>query len=331
MHVGILGAGAIGCALGARLAHGGARVTLVGRAHMAERLAQGVTLSRWGDRSIHVPADRLAFEVDPEALAGCGEILVCVKSRDTARAAAQLAAVLAPSIPVASLQNGTDNPDVLSRALPGRPIWPGMVPFNIVYDDTGRFHQGTSGPVVLPPSAAALVEALVAGGCEARCHPDVPGVLWGKLLLNLDSAVNALSGLPLEEQLRDRRTRKMLASVIREGKRVLSAAGVRARGVGRIRPGLAPWVLGLPDRVFFRAAAAMIAIDPEARSSMADDLDRGRSTEVDALNGKIVALAQRAGTQAPLNAALVARIHQAEAEGGSPRLSVEALARVLGA
>lgn len=329
MHVGILGAGAVGCTLGARLAHGGAQVVLVGRPSMAARVEQGITLSRWGDPVISVPRDRFRFETEVAALRGCDTVLLCVKSRDTPEAARQLAAEIQPGTVVASLQNGTDNPRVLGEALPGCRIWPGMVPFNIVYDDEGRFHQGTSGPVVLPRGAEALVAGLRAGGAEARTHRDVPGVLWGKLLLNLNNAVNALSGLPLRQQLSDRRYRLQLANVMQEGRRVLRAAGVRARGVGRIRPGLAPLALRLPDRVFFRVAATMIAIDPQARSSMADDLDRGRPTEVDALNGTIVHLAQRAGVPAPLNATLVRLIHQAEAEHGCPNLSAEALQRAL--
>ncbi|HHO54587.1 MAG TPA: 2-dehydropantoate 2-reductase [Deltaproteobacteria bacterium] len=329
MQIGVLGAGAVGCTLGGRLAHGGSEVVLVGRPSMAARLTAGLTLSRWGEPAIEVPRTALRFETEAGALSGCDIVLVCVKSRDTLEAGRQLEGVVRPGTVVASLQNGTDNAPILARALPGCRIWPGMVSFNIVCDDEGRFHQGTSGPVVLPADASALVEALRAGGCEARTHRDVPGVLWGKLLLNLNNAVNALSGLPLREQLSERRYRHQLAKVIEEGRRVLRAAHVRARGVGRLRPGLAPWVLRLPDLLFFRVAAAMIAIDPRARSSMADDLDRGRPTEVDSLNGTIVHLAQRAGVPAPLNATLVRLIHQAEEDQGSPRLSAEELERAL--
>ena len=304
----MLGAGAVGTAVGGRLALGGAEVVLVGRPWLRERLADGLRLSRWGEPEVRVPAARLRVETDREALAEVDLVLVTTKSRDTRAAAEGLPGVT----PVVSLQNGVRNVDLLRAALPGRAVWPGMVPFNVVWTADGRVHQGTSGPIVVAPEARALVDAIRAGGGDALAHPDVRAVQWGKLLLNLNNAVNALSGLPLRAQLSDRRWRSVLADVIDEGRAVVRAAGVRARGVGLLRPGLAPTVLRLPDVLFFRVAGAMVRIDPQARSSMADDLDRGRPTEVDELNGEITRLGP-----APLNARLVALVRQAEA--GGPR------------
>jgi 2-dehydropantoate 2-reductase len=247
-------------------------------------------------------------------------VIVTTKSRDTAAAALSIPA----GVPVvASLQNGVRNGAAIRAALPGRTVWPGMVPFNVVWTDDGRLHQGTSGPVVLPPEAEAVVAALRAGGCDARTHVDVAAVQWGKLLLNLNNAVNALAGVPLREQLSDRGWRLLLADVIDEGRRVLRAAGVRAQGVGLLRPGLAPTALRLPDLLFFRVAGAMIRIDPEARSSTQDDLARGRPTEVDELNGEIARLGE-----APLNAGLVRLVRAAEGHG-SPRMSAAALRAAL--
>ncbi len=309
MKIGVLGAGAIGCAVGGRMALGGADVVLVGRGPIGERVAAGLRLSRWGEAPVAVPPERAAFTTDPGRLEGCDAVLVATKSSGTADAGRTLREVLRPGVPVGSLQNGVQNAGILSNALPGHPIWPGMVPFNIVWTDDGRLHQGTSGPVVLPTDAAPLVALIRAGGGDAVTHPDVPAVQWGKLLLNLNNAVNALSGLPLRQMLSDRGYRTILADVIDEGLAALASATIRVRGVGKIRPGLAPYALRLPDWLFFRAASAMIRIDPEARSSMADDLARGRPTEVDELNGEIVKIA---GPRAPLNAGLVRLIHERE-------------------
>lgn len=319
MKVGILGAGAIGCTIGSRIALGARElhdpavsVTLVGRPWAIERMRVGVTLSRFGEGERAVPPSLLTASTSIEALSGCDVVFVATKSKDTREAARELRGALSPKTIVGSLQNGVRSAEILAEELPGREIWPAMVPFNVVWIEETRLHQGTSGPVVLPEQASRVVRLLQAGGAHAVTHSDVRGVQWGKLLLNLNNAINALSGLPLKEMLSNRDYRLILADVIDEGRGVLRAAGIRARGTGRIRPGLVPLALRLPDWLFFRAASAMIQIDPLARSSMADDLARGRPTEVDDLNGEIVALAARLGAQAPLNAALVRLVHEAE-------------------
>src|SRR5688572_21865874 len=144
MKVGILGAGAIGCAVGGRLALGGAEVVLVGRAAVGERVRAGLTLSRWGEPAVDVPAGRLGFATEAEAVHGCDVVLVTTKSRDT-RAAARSLGGLPAGVPVGSLQNGVHNPEVLAEELPGRTVWPGVVSFNVVWADDGRrLHQGTS-------------------------------------------------------------------------------------------------------------------------------------------------------------------------------------------
>jgi 2-dehydropantoate 2-reductase len=317
VKVGILGAGAIGCAVGGRLARGGASVVLVGRPWVAERLRAGIVLSRWGEEPVPWPAS-VEVSADVGALADCEVVFVATKSKDTRAAARQLLPVLREGAVVGSLQNGVRNPVVLAEELRGRTIWPAMVPFNVIWTDDGRLHQGTSGPVVLPVGAQRVVERLRQGGAEAVVSRDVLAVQWGKLLLNLNNAVNALSGLPLKEMLSDRGYRRVLSAVIGEGLGALRAAKIRVRGVGRLQPALAPLVLGLPDWLFFRAASAMIRIDPLARTSMAEDLVRGRLTEVDELNGEIVSVAAGVGRAVPLNQALVRLIHEAEASGPRP-------------
>jgi 2-dehydropantoate 2-reductase len=317
VNVGVVGAGAIGTAIGARLALGGARVVLVGRPWLADRVRAGLALTRWGESAVPFPAHRVELATDVAAVAGCDVVFVATKSRDTRSAAASLREVLPAGTPVGSLQNGVHNADVLAGELPGRPIWPGMVTFNVVWAER-RLHQGTSGPVVLPKDAAAVVALMNAGGCPARTHRDVRAVQWGKLLINLNNAVNALSGLPLRQMLLDRGYRRILADVVDEGRAVLRAAGIRARGVGRVQPALIPLALRLPDALFARAASAMVQVDPEARASMAEDLARGAPTEVDELNGEIVTRATAAGRAAPLNAGLVRLVHRAESEGLRP-------------
>lgn len=313
LSVGVVGAGAIGTYVGGRLALGGADVVLVGRDWLAERV-RGLVLSRWGAGAVPLPAQRIRVATDVAAVTGCDVVLVATKSRDT-RAAGESLAALPAWTPVGSLQNGLRNADVLRETLPGREVWPGMVSFNVVWADGGaRLHQGTSGPVVLPPGAAPVVAALRAGGIEAHTDTDLPGVQRMKLLLNLNNAVNALSGLPLRAMLSNQAFRRATALVVDEGRAVLRLAGMPPAGRGPVRPWLVAPVLRLPDALFFRVAQRMIRVDPQARSSMADDLDAGRPTEVDELNGEIVRLAGAHGGAAPKNALLVRLVRESERE-----------------
>jgi 2-dehydropantoate 2-reductase len=138
-------------------------------------------------------------------------------------------------------------------------------------------------------------------------------VQWGKLLLNLNNPVNALSGLPLRAQLLDRDCRRVLAALQQEALGLLQLAGVRPAQLTPLPPQRLPTVLRLPNWLFTRVAARMLRIDAQARSSMADDLARGRGTEIDALCGEVVRLAHQLGREAPLNqaiSALVKACHQ---------------------
>ena len=124
-------------------------------------------------------------------------------------------------------------------------------------------------------------------------------VLWGKLLMNLNNALVALSGLPLASELADRRWRLILAGQIDEALRAMKASGIEPARIAGLRPALLPKVLRLPDWLFRLLARRMLAIDPEARSSMWDDLQRGRPTEIGELQGAVLGLAERTGTPAP--------------------------------
>src|SRR6185369_10175275 len=137
-------------------------------------------------------------------------------------------------------------------------------------------------------------------------------VQWAKLVLNLNNAVNALSNLPLQAQLSERAFRRCTAHAQREALALLAAAGISVARLTPLPPTWIPSVLRLPDAVFTRLAGRMLAIDPQARSSMWEDLEAGRTTEVDYLNGEIVALATRLGRTAPVNARLVALVREAE-------------------
>jgi 2-dehydropantoate 2-reductase len=324
MRIAVMGAGSIGCHLGGHLApQADVEVTLIGRpAAMALVGEKGLVLTSGRREPLRVSPDELTVATEAAAAASADVVLVTVKSDGTRAAARELAPHLAPGTVVVSFQNGLHNAEALREELPQQTVLTGMVPYNVLQTVPGTFHQGTGGALMLDDDAsgAPLVAALAASGLRVQARADMREVQYAKLLMNLNNAVNALSGVPLRAQLGDRSYRTCLALCQREALATYRAAGVRPAQLGAVRPVLMPRLLRLPDAVFTRAAKAMLAIDATARSSMWEDLQRGRLTEVDALQGEIVALAQQHGLDAPVNARLAALVHEAEqAPTGSAR------------
>jgi 2-dehydropantoate 2-reductase len=314
-RIAIYGAGMVGNYLGGRL-HAHAQVRLIARPRMAASLKQhGLTVSDLHGRRRHAPAASLDIATQPRGAQDADAVLVTVKSAATMDVAHALADVLAPGTLVISFQNGVRNTADLRAALPDCHVLTGMIPFNITQPEPAHFHQGSSGVLMVERSAAlssSLLSAFAACGLALQQRDDMQAVLWAKLLLNLNNPLNALSGLPLREQLAQHSWRQCLAALQREGLHVLGAAGIRPAQLTALPAHWLPKVLSLPDALFLRVASRMLAIDPLARSSMWDDLQAGRRTEVDYINGEIVALAKSKGVRAPLNARVVALIREAE-------------------
>jgi 2-dehydropantoate 2-reductase len=249
---------------------------------------------------------------------------VTVKSADTAGMADVIAQYAPADAVVVSLQNGIGNVAVLRERLPGRRVLAGMVPFNVVSAGAGRFHRSTSGDIVIERDEAGTAAQLSVPGLTMRSTENIAGVQWGKLLLNLNNALNALGDLPLRRQLARRPWRILFADQMAEGLAAIRAEGIKPVSSTPIPASWTPPLLRLPDAIFEALLGRTMKIDPEARSSMWEDLQRGRATEIDYLQGVITEIADRRGLQVPLSRRIVALIRRAEAAGkGSPRLTPE--------
>lgn len=322
----ISGAGSIGCYVGGCLALAGRNVTLLARPRIAEAIrAQGLRVSDLDGRDRAVSSDMIAVTTDPAVLAGADIVLVTVKGGDTEAMAELIAAHAPESTVVVSLQNGVDNPARLRVVVGKRRVVAGMVPFNVTQSAEGilplRVHRASEGTVLIDAGDERLCRLLDVEGLGVAAHPDMPGVQWGKLLMNLNNALVALSGLPLKAQLADIGWRRILAGQIAEALAAMKANGINPAKVTAVPPSLLPLVLRLPDWLFLRLARRMLAIDPMARSSMWEDLERRRPTEIGDLQGVILALAEKAGLTAPVTKRIAALVRDAEAAGkGSPGL-----------
>jgi 2-dehydropantoate 2-reductase len=321
----VAGAGSIGCFVGGLTAAAGRRVSLLARPRVISEIEKfGLTLTSLEGSSWHVASQQLNLSDDPKILSEAGAVLVAVKSADTAEVADGIARYAPSDAVIVSLQNGIANVPVLRGRLPGRMVLAAMVPFNVIAAGEGRFHRATSGDIVIERDVADTAAQLSVPGLAMRPTSDIAGVQWGKLLVNLNNAINALSGLPLREQLARRDWRRLFADQIAEGLTAVRAEGIHPVSSTPLPLSWTPRLLRLPDALFAIALAPAMKIDPQARSSMWEDLERRRRTEIDYLQGVVTGIADRRGLSVPLSRRIVALIREAEAAcQGSPRLTVE--------
>ena len=314
-RVTVVGAGSIGVFVGGKLAAAGAQVSFVGRPRVLDEIgAHGLRLTDFdgGDERVSVTGFRT--ETEPASAATADLVLVTVKSAQTAEAAAQLCDRVRPDAVVISLQNGIGNDAVIREVLPRPVVSAGMVMFNVVHRGDGQFHRGTDGVVAVAddPALARFAPLFGRAGLPLDRHADLRPVQWAKLLLNLNNPINALSGLPLREELATRAYRRCLALAQAEALGVMRRAGIRPARLTALPPRLMVRLLPVPDALFGRVAGQVLAVDPMARSSMADDLALGRRTEIDWLCGEIVSLGRKIGVATPVNARLTELIRAAE-------------------
>jgi len=323
--IGVAGAGSIGCFVGGMVAAAGRRVALLARPRVIEEIeGNGLRLTSFEGLERSIASNRLTLSDDPSIFGDAGVVLVTVKSADTPDIADIIARHAAADAVIVSLQNGVGNLSLLRQRLPGRRVLGGMVPFNVIALGEGRFHRATSGDIVVEQDDAGTADKLSVPGLKMRPTRDIAGVQWGKLLVNLNNALNALAGLPLRQQLAQRAWRTLFADQIAEGLAAIRAEGIRPISSTPVPVSWTPHLLRLPDALFNMILGRTMKIDPEARSSMWEDLQRGRRTEIDYLQGVITAIADRRGLEVPLSRRIVALIKSAEAAGkGSPRLTPE--------
>jgi 2-dehydropantoate 2-reductase len=285
VKIAVMGAGAVGCYYGGMLARAGHAVTLIGRAQHVDAIrAAGLRLETQAfDARIAVAAS-----TDAAAAADAQVVLCCVKSTGTELAAAQLAPHLAKGAIVLSLQNGVDNATRLAAALKQRVI------ATVVYVGTemagpGHVRHHGRGELVLgaAPESEALAQQLSAAGIPASVSSDVAGELWAKLILNCAyNAISAITQLPYG-------VLKPLAGIDDVMRDVVAECNAVARASGVVVPGDA-----------WEAVERIARTVPRQYSSTAQDLARGKPSEIDHLNGFVAREGERLGVATPVNRAL---------------------------
>ncbi|HEY7005038.1 MAG TPA: 2-dehydropantoate 2-reductase [Sphingomicrobium sp.] len=329
--VAILGAGSVGCFIGGAWLASGVPVTFIGRPRLSKDTDEhGLTLSDYSGWQLRLGPGEVDYRCGPEGLEDAEIIVLTVKSGDTSGAADDIAMQATQGATVISFQNGVSNVEILEQNLGGRfEVARGMVPYNVAYLGEGRFHKGVAGDLYVEQRASMrrLADAIGSGPGKLKLSDDMLGLAWGKLLINLNNAVNALSGHTLQDELKHRDYRRVFGASMREGLELLKRADIKPATVGPISPAALPRIVDSPDWIFKNFFLSRWHIDAKARSSMADDLAAGRKTEVEYLNGELVRLADRLQRSAPVNRAIVELVH--EAERGAKPLAPAALRKAV--
>ena len=212
MKITVAGAGSIGCYCGALLADAGHQVALLGRSRVLDPIrAHGLTVTDFAGMRRHLSAEALTLSEDPASLTGAEVVIVTVKTGATADIADLIIRNAPRGTPVLSFQNGIESARVLRMALPDHDVRAGMVPFNVVPVDPATYHRATSGEIAIQSGPGDLGLHLTSDTLPITESDDIAAVQWGKLLINLTNALNALSGLTIREQLLHRPWRRLMA------------------------------------------------------------------------------------------------------------------------
>lgn len=200
MKIVIMGAGAIGGFFAGLWSDAGLDVTLLGRARQIEDYADGLRVADSDGWQAH---GHPTFTADPHVLSTADLIVLTVKCTATLDAAEQIAAAAPPGAVVLSLQNGVNNAATLAHALPDQTVLPGMVRFNVVSEGPANWRKSSDGHVIAQRHQIldTIAQATADGPAHLEQVADMEPIAWGKLLLNLNNAINALSGLPLRDEL----------------------------------------------------------------------------------------------------------------------------------
>ncbi|MEO3356928.1 2-dehydropantoate 2-reductase [Acinetobacter haemolyticus] len=317
MKICIYGAGSIGCYLGGRLVATDYDIDFIVRPKVQQELqTYGLIVSDYTGFKQTISVNQLQMSIDPNVAAHADIVFVCVKSTSTEQVALELKDILKKKTIIISFQNGLSNVGILKRILTDHTILEGMVPFNVAALGNGRFHQGTDGALYVKSheQLVELVRAFKKSKLEIQLEQDMQAVQWAKLLLNLNNSINALSQLPLKQELSIREYRQCLALAQLETLNLLKIAKIKPAKLTSIPAQFIPKILKLPNPIFKIISKKMLAIDPLARSSMADDLMAGRKTEIDWINGEVVNLASQLNLTSPINQKLIELVKQAESE-----------------
>lgn len=299
--VAVVGAGAVGGYFGGMMARAGVPVVIIGRPAFIE------AVERDGLRIYSLQFQetiQLEASTDLAAAKGADLVLFCVKTTDTASVAKKLAGTLSPESLVLSMQNGVNNAETI-RATSGIPALPAVVYVAASVAAPGTIkHLGRGDIVVGPRNGRTEKIAGIFNEAKIPCRisENIEGELWTKLIWNCAlNAISALGRATYGEIIANQDARKLIEAAVQETLNVAHAKGIQPAGLEDPRAAMAG---------AYRIAEQMSG----TRSSTAQDLARGKFTEIDSLNGYVSHIGEQVGVPTPVNHTLYTLVKLYESE-----------------
>ncbi len=298
-RVAVMGTGAVGGYFGGMLARAGTKVTFIARSATAEAISRrGLLID-----SIHFhEAIRAAASSEPSAVADAELVLFCVKTTDTESVARTLLPHLAAGAVVLSLQNGVDNAEQLEAA--GIPALPAVVYVAASVPEPGRIKHSERGDLAIggPASRRADLERIAAtfakAGVACKISDNIQVDLWSKFVFNCAlNATSAIAQVGYGPVAQNEWSREMTIAAARETIAVARASGI-----------------DLPEKDILERLIQFATKMGQVMSSTAQDIARGKHTEIDSLNGYVVRRGAALGVPTPVNQALTALLKLIEAK-----------------
>ncbi|MEQ1734843.1 MAG: 2-dehydropantoate 2-reductase [Rhodoglobus sp.] len=316
MRIGVIGAGAVGGTIAALLARAGHDVEVTARGeHLAAIRQRGLKLSgAWGEYTADVDAE--------EILTRGPELVIVATKAQHAVAAIRDNLALLRGVPVVVVQNGLDSLDNAHAASPRSDVVGALASFAASYLSPGEITVTTAGPTYLgmvgqndlPARYAARV---LAEAIPTSVIPNFVGAQWTKLVINQVNALPAITGLSVQAVIAHPRLRLIMTASMRECVRTGFASRVhfeKLQGLGnrglRLFSMMPLWIGQLLPALM----SSRLGRTPNPGSTL-QSIRRGQTTEIDHLNGSVVRVAEGLGRSAPVNATLVALVHEVEASG----------------
>jgi len=333
MKIAVIGAGAIGSVVGGLLSKGREDVTLIGRKpHIYAIRHSGLMLAGpSGKRIIEVKATgKLDFKPDL--------VLLTVKTQDVAPSINEIKPFLS-GVPVVTMQNGVQSDDIVAGILGKENIISCVVAMGSIFLEPGKvsysYPSGKTALLIGDPfspnrNRLQIISVLLNKALPTEISEDIRGAHWTKLIMNLNNAVMAVRGLPMQECSQYPQIRKLNINLMKEGFKVIKRTGIKLAPVPGIPLFLMKTMVWIPlpiSSFVLKSKIKSYGKLPVLGSTL-QSIKRGKNTEIDYLNGEIVKLGKKNGIPTPVNSLIVELVHQTETTGKF--LTIDELTKQLG-